>query len=88
MSKLIGILESEGVLEKRKESAEGRTFNRIIYKGGRIANGGEISTEKILDPLFFRSPCFFCNNLERCGKSTIINYINCPRLDEWIYKDF
>jgi hypothetical protein len=34
----------------------------------------------------FESPCFFCAKLETCGEDAIINYFNCPRLNDFISK--
>jgi hypothetical protein len=98
---IIGDLEREGFLEKRKALDHGHQINTVVlvksmlsplvYK--RIQEAEiDVLEEEAIDrtvgtcKTMFESPCFFCAKLETCGEDAIINYFNCPRLNDFISK--
>ncbi|MHA1792501.1 MAG: hypothetical protein ACTSVI_07640 [Promethearchaeota archaeon] len=97
IKEIISILEKEGFLEKKKEIYRGHRVNKLIlstykeHEKNKIIAGSlqqkknaEIQTKDRVWSFMDESPCFFCSNFENCDKDSIINYINCPKLNNWI----
>nr|MDO8087570.1 hypothetical protein [Candidatus Sigynarchaeum springense] len=97
LNSIIGDLEREGFLEKRKSLDRGHQVNTVVLLKNEIASPAKKDIEqsavvptvhrKVGDfKAIFESPCFFCAKLETCGEDNIINYYNCPKLNEFISK--
>ncbi len=98
LNAIIGDLEREGFLEKRKSLYHGHQVNTVVLVKNELppvaykSTQRPIAVEEAADRAaptcitMFASPCFFCANLETCGEDNIINYYNCPKLNEFISK--
>ncbi len=102
LNSIIGDLEREGFLEKRKALDRGHQINTVVlvkselsptvYKEAQEADVDEKEADRDADrtigtgKTMFASPCFFCAKLETCGEDVIINYLNCPKLNDFISK--
>ncbi|MEX2680259.1 MAG: hypothetical protein Q6373_001545 [Candidatus Sigynarchaeota archaeon] len=97
LNSIIGDLEREGFLEKRKSLDRGHHVNTVVLVKNEIQSPAQKNIKQsVVVPsidripgackTMFESPCFFCNKLETCGEDSIINYYNCPKLNEFISK--
>ncbi len=96
LNSIIGDLEREGFLEKRKALDRGHQINTVVlvksglspaaYKEIQEADAGEKEVDRTIGAgkTMFASPCFFCAKLETCGEDSVINYYNCPKLNDFI----
>ena len=93
LNAIIGDLEREGYIEKRKAMDHGHQVNTVVLvkatlpplaykKDGMVLAEPQASKGKAM----FDSPCFFCPKLETWGDDSVINYYNCPKLNEYISK--
>ncbi|HME53361.1 MAG TPA: hypothetical protein VKM55_14150 [Candidatus Lokiarchaeia archaeon] len=94
---IITSLENDGFLEKKKAVHNGHQINTVnlvktnldkgAYKGAVIEEvPDKIEKIPVSGVVIFDSPCFFCAKLETCADDGVVNYFNCPRLNEWISK--
>jgi ribosomal protein S25 len=95
LNDILSALETNGVVQKRKELHKGHQINTIVvikdhadaYPAAAIKVQPESKgeTKPIAGNAFFSSPCFFCKQLETCEPSfNGLNYINCTKLHDWI----
>jgi hypothetical protein len=96
LNSIIGDLEREGFLEKRKALDRGHQINTVVlvksvlspltYKSIQEAAVDEEVVDRTIGTgkTMFASPCFFCAKLETCGEDNVMNYYNCPKLNDFI----
>jgi hypothetical protein len=95
---ILGDLEREGFIEKKKVIHKGHQINTVALVKSELdpAVYRRISDQVIVEDIpakyninglaMFDSPCFFCSKLETCGEDMHLNYYNCPKLNDWISK--
>ncbi len=98
LNAIIGDLEREGFLEKRNSLYHGHQVTTVVLVKNELPPPAYQNTPEpaVVNPAIdrtagtcktmFASPCFFCAKLETCGEDNIINYYNCPKLNEFISK--
>ncbi|MFX0099155.1 MAG: hypothetical protein ACFFCS_06195 [Candidatus Hodarchaeota archaeon] len=91
LDKIVTQLEADGFLKKQKETYKGHQVNKIVViKNSIFDEGDRITGENIMQDVkpswsfMNESPCFFCNHLDTCSPDSVINYLNCPKLNSWI----